>query len=104
MREIIKRVDISAKDFFQVHIRVASPPIMHPCFMGINIPDTKDLIAAHKSIDDIALEFGADSVRYLSVQGLKESVQKGIDGGKYPEMGHCMACLTGEYPLNPLDF
>lgn len=89
---------------FQVHIRVASPPIMHPCFMGINIPDTKDLIAANKTIDEIAAEFGADSVRYLSIEGLKESVQKGIDASKYAEKGHCTACLTGEYPVNPLDF
>uniref|UniRef100_A0A914XIX5 Amidophosphoribosyltransferase n=1 Tax=Plectus sambesii TaxID=2011161 RepID=A0A914XIX5_9BILA len=88
----------------EVHIRVASPPIVHPCFMGINIPDTKDLIAVNKSLEDIAAEFGADSVQYLSVQGLKESVQRGIEASKYPQVGHCMACLTGEYPVDPYDF
>ncbi|CAB3403033.1 unnamed protein product [Caenorhabditis bovis] len=79
----------------QVHLRIASPPVKFPCFMGINIPTKDELIAASKSIEQIRDFVGADSVQYLSVEGLTKAVQKGIE----KRSGHCTACLTGEYPV-----
>ncbi|KAG9511078.1 Amidophosphoribosyltransferase, partial [Fragariocoptes setiger] len=62
----------------EVHIRIASPPLHFPCYMGINIPTKEELIANHRSPDQLALALGASSLRYLSLEGLKESVQSGI--------------------------
>ncbi|KHN72250.1 Amidophosphoribosyltransferase [Toxocara canis] len=83
-----------------VHLRIASPPVKYPCFMGINIPSTKELIAANRSVDEISEEFGADSVRYLSIEGLQRAVVSGIKRQPNSEIGHCMACLTGQYPID----
>lgn len=62
----------------EVHIRIASPPLHHPCYMGINIPTKEELIANHLSPEQLALTLGAASLKYLSVEGLRESVQSGI--------------------------
>ncbi|CAG9765077.1 unnamed protein product [Ceutorhynchus assimilis] len=81
----------------EVHIRIASPPLKFPCYMGINIPTREELIANAKDFEDIALKVGADSLQYLSVGGLVRAVQKDIKvEGR--EIGHCTACLTGDYP------
>lgn len=97
MRTLVKMLrDAGAKE---VHLRIASPPVKFPCFMGINIPTTKELIAAEKTIPEICQFVGADSVRYLSVDGLVSSVQKGIERAANFSPGHCTACLTGKYPV-----
>lgn len=95
----------------EVHIRVASPPIKHPCYMGINIPTKEELIANRPEFQDLAGYIGANSVVYLSVEGLTSAVREGIKQGKDPQngfngvnphpasRGHCTACLTGEYPV-----
>ena len=62
----------------EVHIRIASPPLHFPCYMGINIPTKEELIANHLSPEQLALTLGAASLKYLSVEGLRESVQFGI--------------------------
>lgn len=67
--------DAGAKE---VHIRIASPPLHHPCYMGINIPTREELIANTLTPEQLALTLGAASVKYLSVEGLRESVQFGI--------------------------
>ncbi|TRY57113.1 hypothetical protein DNTS_023987, partial [Danionella cerebrum] len=89
-----------------VHIRVASPPIRFPCYMGINIPTKEELIANKPEFKDIAGYIGATSVRYLSVEGLVSAVQGGFESqGKDERIrsstkyGHCTACLTGKYPV-----
>ncbi|CAD6199022.1 unnamed protein product [Caenorhabditis auriculariae] len=82
----------------QVHLRIASPPVRFPCFMGINIPTRGELLAANKSIEEIREFVGADSVKYLSVDGLQKAVQKGIERNTTFDVGHCTACLTGDYP------
>ncbi|KAK0416664.1 hypothetical protein QR680_012617 [Steinernema hermaphroditum] len=87
----------------EVHIRIASPPVRFPCFMGINIPSTDELVASKLSIEQIRVKFGADSVAYLSVDGLQRAVQTGAQRLANFELGHCAACLTGEYPVD-LDF
>ncbi|KAG8591980.1 hypothetical protein GDO81_000361 [Engystomops pustulosus] len=97
----------------EVHIRVASPPIRHPCYMGINIPTKEELIANRPEFDDLAGYIGANSVVYLSVDGLTSAVREGIKHFKDQQNGlngtsshssssshgHCTACLTGEYPV-----
>uniref|UniRef100_A0A3P9Q742 Amidophosphoribosyltransferase n=1 Tax=Poecilia reticulata TaxID=8081 RepID=A0A3P9Q742_POERE len=89
----------------EVHIRVASPPIRFPCYMGINIPTKEELIANMPEFKDIAGYIGADSVEYLTVEGLVSAVQEGISSfqkenvSSYKEVGHCTACLTGKYPI-----
>ncbi|KAF0291785.1 Amidophosphoribosyltransferase [Amphibalanus amphitrite] len=81
----------------EVHIRVASPPISHPCYMGINIPTRKELFANRVPSEQRAAAVGADSLEHLSVEGLKAAVRQGL---KRPERsGQCVACLTGEYPV-----
>lgn len=81
----------------EVHIRVASPPLQHPCYMGINIPTKEELIANSLDSTDLASHVGADSLEYLSVDGLVKAVQRNakMENNK---IGHCTACLTGEYP------
>ncbi|KAM9329024.1 amidophosphoribosyltransferase [Gastrophryne carolinensis] len=95
----------------EVHIRVASPPIKYPCYMGINIPTKEELIANRPEFSDLAGYIGADSVVYLSVDGLTSAVREGIKSFKEQQngfngpttlpssLGHCTACLTGEYPV-----
>ncbi|KAJ6668605.1 hypothetical protein lerEdw1_012087 [Lerista edwardsae] len=95
----------------EVHIRVASPPIKFPCYMGINIPTKEELIANKPEFHDLANYIGADSVVYLSVEGLVSSVQASIKAIQDNEnslktnkfragkIGHCIACLVGEYPV-----
>lgn len=90
--------------FVKVHLRIASPPVKHPCYMGINIPTEEELIANQLSIAEIALTLNVDSLAYLSVKGLLSAVTNDtaaeIKDGK---LGHCCACFTGNYPV-PLDW
>ncbi|ELU03400.1 hypothetical protein CAPTEDRAFT_18069 [Capitella teleta] len=83
----------------EVHIRIGSPPLRHPCYMGINIPTKEELIANKMSLDKLAKHLGADSVVYLSVEGLVEAVQSGVEKLTEQNTGHCTACLTGKYPV-----
>ncbi|KPP60687.1 Amidophosphoribosyltransferase-like [Scleropages formosus] len=96
----------------EVHIRVASPPIRFPCYMGINIPTKEELIANKPEFEDIAGYIGASTVRYLSVGGLLSAIQEGIQilpanhdqqmetsRKASRSVGHCTACLTGKYPV-----
>jgi amidophosphoribosyltransferase len=82
----------------EVHIRIASPPVKYPCFMGINIPTRNELVANQVPFEKLASYFGADSVEYLSLEGLRTAVQN--PNQAFEERGHCTACLTGEYPVN----
>nr|KAG5701805.1 hypothetical protein BaRGS_000795 [Batillaria attramentaria] len=85
----------------EVHIRIASPPIKFPCYMGINIPTREELIATRLSIPEIQEHIGADSLHYLSINGLLAALEesKDVDSGK-PQK-HCLACVNGQYPVNP---
>ena len=76
----------------EVHLRVCGPPIISPCYFGIDFPTKKELIAANKTIPEIQDFVGADSLGYLSVEGLLKSV------GLPPE-NFCAACFTGRYPI-----
>jgi len=76
----------------EVHMRVASPPIRYPCFMGVDMATRQELIAANMSVDEIARQIDVDSLGYLSLEGLQASVTQ-------PGCGHCMACFCGDYPV-----
>lgn len=82
----------------QVHVRIASPPLKYPCYMGINIPTREELIANKLDSVKLAKHVGADSLTYLSVEGLVEAVRYRMDNRESSCIGHCTACLTGEYP------
>ncbi|KAG4079083.1 hypothetical protein HA402_001054 [Bradysia odoriphaga] len=82
----------------EVHIRIASPPLLHPCYMGINIPTRGELIANEMNPAQLAKHVGADSLAYLSVDGLRKAVRHNMKTSKPNESDHCTACLTGEYP------
>ena len=77
----------------EVHMRIASPPIAWPCFMGIDIASRRELIAAEHTEEEIAGLLGADTLRYLSLGGLRRAM------GKPDGSGFCFACFTGSYPV-----
>lgn len=81
--------DAGAKE---VHVRVACPPIMFPCFMGVDMASQAELIAANMTVDEIGKYIGADSLAYLSVDGLMKALKA--------EDGYCNACFTGNYPFS----
>ncbi len=89
----------------EIHFRIASPPNLFPCFYGVDTPQRKDLIAAHKTPSDIASFIGCDSLHYLSLQGLKtailETEEETNKSRKTTEF--CDACLTGHYPSPLVD-
>jgi amidophosphoribosyltransferase len=76
----------------EVHMRICAPPIRYPCFFGVDMATRWELIAAHKEIPEIAQLIGADSLGYLSIEGLIESVA-------LPRELFCLACFTGDYPV-----
>jgi amidophosphoribosyltransferase len=76
----------------KVHVRIAAPPTIRPCHYGIDMPTRAELIASSKTVDEIRLAIGADSLGYLSLDGLR-----GL--GKKLEHGHCDACFSDEYPV-----
>jgi len=75
----------------EVHVRISSPPVVGPCFYGIDLPDEGDLIAASRSVEEVREFIGATSLAYLSLEGLTEATSR-------PGSELCRACLTREYP------
>ena len=81
----------------EVHMRISCPPTISPCFYGVDTPSKKQLIGANKSVDEIRSYIGADSLAYLSLEGLKKACGEG-------EMtNYCSACYTGSYPTSWVD-
>jgi len=76
----------------EVHMRICAPPIRYPCFFGVDMATKWELLAAQKTVPEIRDFIGADSLGYLSIEGLTEAV--GL-----PKDIFCMACFTGEYPV-----
>jgi amidophosphoribosyltransferase len=79
----------------EVHLRIAAPPTMSPCYYGVDTPEKSQLIAANQSLEEIRRFVGADTLRYVSLEGLKEAVQ-----GDEPGKGFCSACFDGKYPTD----
>ncbi len=81
----------------EVHMRISCPPTISPCFYGVDTPSRKELIAANKSVDEIRQFIGAETLSYLSVEGLKKACGEG------EKTNYCTACYTGVYPTTWVD-
>ena len=77
----------------EVHLRISSPPFKYPCYFGTDIDSTDNLIAAHKSIDEMCAEIGADSLGFLSIDGLHRIADE-------CKIDFCDACFSGNYPID----
>ena len=89
MRKLVKL--LRGAGAAQVHLRIASPPITHPCYYGIDTPVRNELIASSHSVEEIATYLRVDSLKYLSRDGLMEATGSGDL--------YCDACFTGDYPV-----
>ncbi|MBX3096748.1 MAG: amidophosphoribosyltransferase [Fimbriimonadaceae bacterium] len=90
MGQIVRLLkDSGAKE---VHVRITSPPIISPCYYGIDMPTKEELAAATRTVDEIQIQIGADSLGYLSLPSTTRAV--GPETGQF-----CTACFTGDYPL-----
>jgi amidophosphoribosyltransferase len=78
----------------EVHLRITSPPIMHPCYLGVDMASYSELIAANFTVEEIRQKVGADSLGFLSKEGLVGATSR--ERGDF-----CLGCLTGEYPSRP---
>ena len=76
----------------EVHVRISSPPIRHPCFLGVDMGTYEELIAARKTVDEIRQHVGADSLVYLTLERMMKAIGS--------ENGYCNACFTGNYPIS----
>jgi amidophosphoribosyltransferase len=81
----------------EVHMRISCPPTISPCYYGVDTPRKKELIAANNTVEEIRKYIGADSLAYLSLEGLKKACH---DGEKTT---YCTACYTGNYPTKLVD-
>ena len=77
----------------EIHLRIGSPPILAPCYMGIDMATREELIAADRSIEDIEAEIEADSLSYLSIDAITEALDD-------DRSDLCLGCVTGEYPYD----
>ena len=75
----------------QIHLRITCPPIIHPCFMGVDMGTYEELIAHRMSVEEIRQHIGCDSLHYLSLEGMMSAIGR--------SEGYCDACYTGDYPL-----
>ncbi len=78
----------------EVHVRITCPPIIHPCFMGVDMGNYDDLIAHHKTVEQMREYMQCDSLFFLSMDGMMRAVNR--------KSGYCTACFTGRYPI-PVD-
>ncbi len=78
----------------EVHVRISSPPITSPCYYGMDFPTKSELVANRMNPDELCKYVAADSLKYLSVQGLLKSVS-------HDKGGYCTACFSGDYPILP---
>jgi amidophosphoribosyltransferase len=77
----------------EIHMRISSPPMRFPCFMGVDIGSTKELIAAGRTVEEVRMHIGADSLHYLSIPGLMRAIGRGT------AQEFCRACFDGSYPV-----
>jgi amidophosphoribosyltransferase len=77
----------------EVHVRIGAPPIIAPCYMGIDMATREELIASSRSVEDIREEIGADSLSYLSIDAVAEALSSTRDD-------LCLGCVTGQYPYD----
>jgi len=90
-RQIVQMLrDAGARE---IHMRISSPPIVHPCHYGIDMSTREEMIAHERTVPEIAAELGCDSLHYLSLEGVYEAVRG-------EPATHCDACFSGRYPLD----
>ena len=89
-RKIVRMVRMTGAK--EVHVRISCPPTISPCFYGVDTPCRSELIAATHTIDEIRAYLDADSVEYLSLEGMMSAVGQGSHG-------YCSSCYTGQYPV-----
>jgi amidophosphoribosyltransferase len=75
----------------EVHVRVSSPPVVSPCYYGIDLASEDEMIASHSSVEEVRVAIGATTLAYISLDGLQAATRR-------PESALCRACLTREYP------
>jgi amidophosphoribosyltransferase len=85
----------------EVHLRISCPPTISPCFYGVDTPSKRDLIAANKSVEEIRQFIEADTLAYLSLDGLLKCCEHTEPNGQ--PTGYCTACYTGNYPTQWVD-
>ena len=90
-------IDIRKAGASQIHVRICSPPVISPCFYGMDFPTRRELIASNRSIEDMRNHLKADSLNFLSLEGMLKSCSGTVEG-------FCDACFTGNYPENPEQF
>jgi amidophosphoribosyltransferase len=90
-RRIIERLRTAGAS--EIHMRISSPPMRFPCFMGVDIGSTKELIAAGRTVEEVRTHIGADSLAYLSIPGLMRAIGRGT------AEQFCRACFDGSYPV-----
>jgi amidophosphoribosyltransferase len=85
----------------EVHMRIASPPTAHSCFYGIDTPDTSELLAGQKTVEEMRQYIGVDTLEFISTDGLYRAVSGASRDDAAPQ--YCDACFTGEYPVPLVD-
>ena len=85
----------------EVHMKIASPPTTNSCFYGVDTPDRKQLLAAHHTVDEMAKLIGADSLSFISLDGLYKSVGEAKRNNDNPQ--YCDACFSGDYAIELVD-
>ncbi len=85
----------------EIHMRIASPPTTHSCFYGVDTPERSKLLAANNSIEEMCKLIGADSLAFLSMDGLYRAVGEANRNNDAPQ--YCDACFSGEYPIKLTD-
>lgn len=86
----------------EVHMRIASPPTKHPCFYGIDTPNSDELLANRMNVEEIKKYIDVDSLAYISLDGLYRALGHAGRDGQTPQ--YCDACFSGEYPVRLTDF
>jgi len=75
----------------EVHMRICAPPMINPCYLGLDTARRSELIASHMTVEEIRQHIGADSLGYLSLEGLLASLGE--------DAQYCRACFNGDYPI-----
>lgn len=84
----------------EVHFRVSSPPVKFPCYLGIDTPSKNELISSTHELEEIRKEIGADSLAFISLEGMISALDSSImDGNVKERSGFCKGCFCGEYPV-----
>lgn len=83
----------------EVHFRVSSPPVRFPCYLGIDTPSKNELISSNHEINEICKEIGADSLAFISLEGMISALDESFNTDSKKQTGFCRGCFCGEYPI-----